>query len=224
MKTRRIKCRSVSVFGSCRHSLQRHSFLEPVLPLHSTPLSPTFPNLTSGAHSFAMLRLPRQKISKALCSSLRNPSHRQHVRSLQVPVSAPPTYVSIAQRLSSDPSPLTAYDKRIAEEAKASGQFVDIHDAEVMSATDYDVLIPDITDQLLRNEIAELAGIQYLQKATEADKGKVNVGCGFFYGNKFRPIFPCVVTSREQSRWVFFLVDSGAPLTYLSAQVCSTYL
>ena len=183
-----------------------------------------FPNLTSGALSFAMLRLPSQKISKALCSSFRNPLHRRHVHSLQVPVSGPPTYVSIARRLSSDPSPLTSYDKKIAKEARASGNFIDIHDAEVVSATDYDVLITDVTDRLLRNEIADLAGIRYLQKATDADKEKVNVGCGFLYGSKFRPIFPCVVTSKEQSRWVFFLVHSGAPVTYLSVQVCPTDL
>ncbi|KAI9872107.1 MAG: hypothetical protein M1830_002057 [Pleopsidium flavum] len=135
------------------------------------------------------------------------------------PFIGPPSYASITRRFSSDPNPLTFFEEKKAKEAIARGEFIDIHDAEVVGANDFDVLITDITDQLLRSEIAELAGIKYLEKATEADsKEKVDVGCGFLYGRKFRPIFPCVVSWKDQARWVFFIVDSGAPLTYLSSQ------
>jgi hypothetical protein len=32
-------------------------------------------------------------------------------------------------------------------------------------------------------------------------------------------MFPCVVSVKDRAHWVFFIVDPGAPLTYLSAQV-----
>ena len=89
-----------------------------------------------------------------------------------------------------------------------------------MDPKDYDVLVTDITDNTLRSEIAELAGMAYLEKATKDDANKtVDIGYGFLYGSKFRPIFPCIVSFRDKAHWVFFLVDSSAPVTYLSSQV-----
>jgi hypothetical protein len=57
---------------------------------------------------------------------------------------------------------------------------VDVHD---LGAEDFDVLLTDITDKVLRGPIAQIAGIPYLKKATreEADR-KPDVSRGFLYG------------------------------------------
>ena len=89
-----------------------------------------------------------------------------------------------------------------------------------MDPKDYDVLLTDITDTALRSDIAELAGVAYLEKATiDEANTKVDIGYGFLYGSKFRPVFPCIVRSKNKAHWVFFIVDSGAPVTYLSSRV-----
>jgi hypothetical protein len=142
-----------------------------------------------------------------------------HVYTEQAPFSGSPSYATITQRFSSLPNPLTFFEKERAKEAIERGEFTDIHDAEVVDPKDYDVLVTDITDKKLRPEIAKLAGIAYLEKATKDDANKkVDIGYGFLYGSKFRPIFPCVLSFRDKAHWVFFLVDSGAPVTYLSSQ------
>ena len=171
-----------------------------------------------------MLRLPSQQALKALRNPLRNPRcnpfQMRHNHTEQAPFSGPPSYATITRRFSSLPNPLTFFEKKRAEKAIERGEFIDIHDAEVVDPKDYDVLVTDITDKKLRSEIAELAGVAYLEKATkdEANK-KVDIGYGFLYGNKYHPIFPCIVSFRNKAHWVFFIVDSSAPLTYLSSQV-----
>ena len=60
----------------------------------------------------------------------------------------------------------------------------------------------------------------YLSKATEAEANEVvNVGIDYIYGLKRRTLVLFVVIHQKEIRWVFFIVDSGAPLTYLSIQV-----
>lgn len=91
-----------------------------------------------------------------------------------------------------------------------------------MSPRDFDVLITDINHDKLRTEVSELIGIPYLQQATEDEANKiVTIADGLIYGNKFRNIFPCVVSYKGNARWIFFIVDIGAPVTYLSSQVSS---
>jgi hypothetical protein len=74
--------------------------------------------------------------------------------------------------------------------------------------------------ETLQSEISELVGIPYLKEATkdEADKVAREIR-GFLYGRKLRPILPCVLSIDDKSRWVFFVVHSGSPLTYISSQV-----
>lgn len=92
-----------------------------------------------------------------------------------------------------------------------------------MGSNHYDVLsagFTDVTDEILRTEIAELVGIPYLSRATQDESNKkVDIGSGFLYGDTYCPIFPCVVKFRERAHWVFFIVASGSPGTFLSAQV-----
>jgi hypothetical protein len=139
---------------------------------------------------------------------------------VQVPFSGPPTYDTVARRFSSYPNPLAFFVHKRQQEARDRGEFIDIHDVGGMNSNDYDVLITDIDNKKMRSEISEAVGIQYLVKATEADANKVvEVGHGYVYGPKFRTIFPCVVSHDDKAHWVFFIVDTSAPLTYLSVQI-----
>ena len=41
------------------------------------------------------------------------------------------------------------------------------------------------------------------------------------FGKKHRMIFPAVVKNikKNKAHWIYFIIDSGAPMTYLSSQV-----
>ena len=81
-------------------------------------------------------------------------------------------------------------------------------------------MLTDMDNHLLHSEISELVGIPYLKEAAKEEADNV-VGeiRGFVYGRKFHEILPCVLTIHDKARWVFFVVDSGAPLTYISSEV-----
>jgi hypothetical protein len=100
------------------------------------------------------------------------------------------------------------------------GEFVDLHDGVGVDPKDYDVLVTDMNNETLESEISELVGIPYLKEATkdEADKVAEEIR-GFTYGFRRHQILPCVVSIGDMARWVFFIVDSGAPTTYISTQV-----
>ncbi|KAF2187162.1 hypothetical protein K469DRAFT_749516 [Zopfia rhizophila CBS 207.26] len=173
-----------------------------------------------------MLRLPSQQALKALRNPLRNPFQNavrqpllmRQVHIEQAPFIGPPTYETLTRRFSSYPNPLAYYRKKKEDEALSRGEFVDIHDIGGVDPKDFDVLITDMDESTLRNEIAELAGIQYLKEASQDEALKrVEIGKGFIFGNMSRTIFPCVVSTSKSARWVFFLVDSGSPLTYISS-------
>lgn len=171
-----------------------------------------------------MLRLPGQQALKPLRDPLRRPFrnalHIRHVHDEKAPFSGPPSYATIAQRFSSHPHPLTFFKEKKAKEAKERGEFIDIHDIGGVSPNDYDVFITDIDDRKLRSEVAEVIGIPYLKKTTKVEaNSKVDVGHAFVYGHKRHTLFPCIVGSEDRAHWVFFMVHTGAPLTYLSVQV-----
>jgi len=186
-----------------------------------------------------MLRFPNQRVVKAFCSPLRNPPHNPlcspvrnplhnllrnpHTRYVHIehaPFSGLPSYATIARRFSSRPNPLDYLASKKAKEAKERGEFIDIHDIGGVDPKDYDVLITDVNDNKLRTEVSELVGIPYLKEATKDEANeKVKIGHAIIYGIKQRSIFPCIVSFQDKARWVFFIVDSSSPLTYLSVQV-----
>ena len=85
---------------------------------------------------------------------------------------------------------------------------------------DYDVSIPDVTNDTLQTTIAEKLGIGYHSKATDADAAEVAAGCtGIIYGQPGIGIVPFIVRHEREARWVFFFVHSMSPLTYLSTRV-----
>jgi hypothetical protein len=180
-----------------------------------------------------MLRLPSQQALRAVCNPLRNPlrnrlsnrlCHRpqtRHVHNGQAPFSGPPSYATITRRFSSTPNPLGFVTEKRANEAKDRGEFVDIHDARGIMPKDYDVLLTDVTANILRDEVAEIAGIPYLKRATKDEANKmVNTATGFVYGDNNRLIFPCVVglKGRDKAYWAFFIIDHGSPHTYIAPE------
>ena len=86
---------------------------------------------------------------------------------------------------------------------------------------DFDVLITDVTAKILRDEVAEIAGVPYLKRATKDEDKKIDICTGFAYGLNSRIMFPCVVglEDRDRAYWTFFVVDSSSPHTYISPDV-----
>lgn len=126
----------------------------------------------------------------------------------------------IARRLSSQTNPEAYFARKHQQEAKERGEYVDIHDIGGPYPEDYNVLISDIKHQRLETTIARELGIPYLSRVREAEaKVKVKVGNGYIRGLTDRAIVPFIVGHKDEARWVFFILDSGAPLTYLSDQV-----
>jgi hypothetical protein len=98
-----------------------------------------------------------------------------------------------------------------------------VHDIGSSDSGNFDVLITDVTDTILRTEIAELVSIIYLVKATKEEANKqLDISSGFLYGNNFRPILPCVVSS--EGPLSFLHRGHCSPATYLSTQVSVSYI
>lgn len=141
------------------------------------------------------------------------------VHTTLVPHPGPSSYEAFPQRLSSLPDPRAFFISQRSKEAQSRGEFIDIHDIS-KNPKDYDVSISDINHKVLGTRIVKELGIPYLSKPTEADAQQVvRVGDGYIHGSTFRAIAPFVVCHKGEARWVFFIVDSSAPMTYLSGQV-----
>jgi hypothetical protein len=170
---------------------------------------------------FAMLELLSRQALKALRSSLHNslPNplrvHLQtrHLHNELAPLSGPPSHANLARRSSaSNPNPRRFFAQKAAKLAIDWSKFSHI--------PDYDVLSTDTYDDMVHSEISKLVGIPYLKEATKDEAGKVaREFDGIVYGQKLRMIFQCVLSIDDKSRWVFFLVHSGSPLTYISTEV-----
>ena len=144
------------------------------------------------------------------------------IHSMQPPYAGPPTYETIARRLSSQTDPQRYFASKRQQEAINRGAFVDIHDVG-RDPKDYDVLISDVKHETLETKVAEELGIPYLSKAAESQaRVVVQVGTGYIYGPQYRPIVPFVVSHKGEALWVFFIVDNCSPLTYLSTQVSAS--
>ena len=84
----------------------------------------------------------------------------------------------------------------------------------------HDVLISDMDSHTLHSDISKFVGIPYLKEATkdEADKVVTSIQA-FVYGRTFRNILPFILSINKKARWIFFIVDTGSPLTFISAEV-----
>jgi hypothetical protein len=176
-----------------------------------------------------MLRLPSRQALKALRNPsrsplpnpLRIPVQARHLNNASAPFSGPPSSTTLARRFSaSSPNPVSCFAEKAAQEAIERGQFVDIHDITGVNPKDYDVLFSDVGEDTLHTNISKLVGIPYLKEATKEEVDKVvDEINGTLYGEAFRMILPCVLSAEDKARWVFFIVDSGAPATYVSKEV-----
>lgn len=129
------------------------------------------------------------------------------------------TYDIIARNLASYPVHLNIIADKKRQQARHE-EFVDIHDIDAIKPEDYDVLITDVDEGKLQSEIAEGLGINYLGVATGDDAAtKAEYIDGYLYGYRRQPVLPCVVRNGNQACWVIFIVDTGAPATYLSPHV-----
>ncbi|CUS07051.1 unnamed protein product [Tuber aestivum] len=145
----------------------------------------------------------------------------RYVHSERVPYSGPPSYDTLNRRFSSDINPHTYVSHQHAKAAKERGEIFDIHDSSGVDPLNFDVLIADVDDKVLRGKISEVVGIPYHSKATIEDAGrKLETGYCYLYGESSRIIFPTVVSNRTRAHWVFFVVETGAPWTHLSARTC----
>ncbi|PUU77244.1 hypothetical protein B9Z19DRAFT_1128505 [Tuber borchii] len=115
-----------------------------------------------------------------------------------------PTYNSVLKRLNSVADQQMFHKRQPPQEVKSDA---------------FDALFPDIKHETLDTIISEEIGIPYLSSAAEAEAKKViRVAQGYIHGRHCRTIFPLAVTHKDEARWVFFIVGSLCPLTYLSHQ------
>src|SRR5271154_6641847 len=176
-----------------------------------------------------MLKLLSRQALKALRSPFHSsfpnplcgPLQTRHLYTVPAPFSRPPSYATLTRRFStSSPSPISFFGEKREKEATERGEFIDIHDMGGTDTKDYDVLLAGIDNNMLQSEISELVGIPYLKKATKDEADKVATKLhGFVYGQNSRLIFPCVLSIDDKAHWVFFIVASGSPLTYISTEV-----
>jgi hypothetical protein len=153
-------------------------------------------------------------------SRLSNSIGSRWIHNVRLPYTGPPSYDTIERRFSSDNvDPHAYFTAKREQEAIDRGQWVDLHDIGY-EPEDYDVLFTDINHETLEKMIAEEVGIPYLSKPTVAEANEVvKVGTGYMHGKNRCTIVPFIVGHREEARWVFFIVDSTAPYTYLSIRV-----
>ena len=136
------------------------------------------------------------------------------------PYSGLPTYETLRKRfMASARDPESFYSRQRQEEARDKGQFVDVHDITEIQPSEFDVLISDITHETLESTISQDMGINYLAKAEPDADCVVESATGYIRRSGHRALVPLVVNHGGEARWVFFIIDSGSPLTYLSVQV-----
>ena len=122
--------------------------------------------------------------------------------------------------MASAPDPESFYSRQRQEEARDKGHFVDIHDVTGLQPSEFNVLISDITHKTLESTISQDIGMDYLSKAEEPDANRVLESVtGYIRRLGHRALVPLVVNNDGEARWVFFIIDSSAPFTYLSVQV-----
>ncbi|CUS15246.1 unnamed protein product [Tuber aestivum] len=155
-----------------------------------------------------MFRILTREAVKAIPRQFRlSTGALRFVHSERLPYSGPATYDTLMRRFSSDIDPHAYVIRKHQQEAQEHGEFIDIHDIGNLDPENYTFTIPDVDDRVLRGEIAEV------------DAGRdIETGYCYLYGRTIRMIFPAVVGDGTRAHWVFFIVDTAAPLTYLSTQ------
>ncbi|PUU77245.1 hypothetical protein B9Z19DRAFT_1194159, partial [Tuber borchii] len=162
-----------------------------------------------------MFRFPKIQALKAL--PLPSPPL---IHNATIPYSGPGTYETILRRFNSQIDPQTFFTHQRNREAKNRGEFLDYHDFGRDSRS-YDISIPK--HQTLDMIVAEELGIAHLSKVPAMEARKVvSRAHGYIHSKSGNAVFPLPVLCGDESRWVFFFIDSTSPYTYFSAQTGRT--
>ena len=181
-----------------------------------------FPNPAVSSHQLllnATTNSTKQCNSSHLLNVYRPIPYRRH---FQASYAGPPSCANLAQRFSTNPTPVLYYQATKDGEAIKRKEYVYLHDAGGLNPKDYDVLLKDVDYNVLQDEISTLGGIPYLQEATKSDAvKKVKEATAIVFGPMHRMIFPAVVhnADKDKAHWVYFIIATGSPITYLSTQV-----
>lgn len=134
----------------------------------------------------------------------------------------PKTYAIIAPNLAFYPTLLNKISDVNRGKSRERDEFVTVNEYDGVKPQSYDVLLTDINDNTLRGEISEGLGVQYLEKAVGVDAARpVDFINGYLHGVRRHPVLACPVYKNEvtEALWVIFILNTGAPSTYLCSKV-----
>ena len=86
----------------------------------------------------------------------------------------------------------------------------------------FDLLLTDVASEDLHSGVSTALGSEYLIVATE-EQSRAREVVGIIWGLHNRLFVPLVVRRRDSYKKVHFLVDTGAPRTYLSKEVLTSF-
>lgn len=168
-----------------------------------------------------MFRFLRKKAVKAI-RRLKPPPPNGTAATLQAPCPEQPSPETTTQHLSRPANQVAYCCESGQQEASQCCESIDTADTapEVgLYPEEYDITIPDISHETLQHRVSEKLGIDYLSEAFDEAKKPVSMCNGYIFGRNKRPMVALVVSHGGEYRWVFFVVDTGSPWTYVSRQV-----
>ena len=80
----------------------------------------------------------------------------------------------------------------------------------------YDVVLSDMTEKILKEEVAKSFGIIYLE---ESEKRSLECIYGKIWGIHFRIMVPVIMEWMKMKKKVIFLLDTGSPKTFVDPHV-----
>ena len=98
---------------------------------------------------------------------------------------------------------------------------MDLHPDSIMEAIGFidpalqDMMLSDITEEIIEADIARELGINYLSISTATPSWPVE---GIVYGENLRAMINLVVQRKECKVNVIFLIDTGSPHTHLTTK------
>lgn len=99
----------------------------------------------------ATINSSKQFKSPYLSNCFRPIPHRRY---FQAPFAGPPSYATLAQRFSTNPTPVIYHQAIKDGEAIKRKDYVDIHDVGGLNPKDYDVLLTDVDYNVFQDEIS----------------------------------------------------------------------
>lgn len=94
-------------------------------------------------------------------------------------------------------------------------------DGSPSSGLPYDILLQGVDNESLTSDVSKRLGVEYLGNAPLASYRPKEPVLGTIYHHTKRLILPIPVSSRLKPApcYVHFLIDTGSPTTFLSAEV-----